>query len=80
MSNNATAAANNKDGQMIGWLSIGAGASAAILNPLVAVAGFFLAMIGLTLAAPKQRIWSILGIAASIAGFVVGKLVGIALL
>jgi len=80
MSNNASAAANNKDGQMIGWLSIGTGASAAVINPLAAVAGFFLAMIGLTLAAPKQRIWSIVGIVVSIAGFAVGKLVGVSLL
>lgn len=80
MSQNASAAAQSKDGQMIGWLSIGTGASAAVVNPLVAVAGFFLAMVGLTLAAPKQRIWSILGIVASIAGFAVGKLTGIALL
>jgi hypothetical protein len=80
MSQNVSPAAQNKDGQMIGWLSIGAGASAAVVNPLVAVAGFFLAMVGLTLAAPKQRIWSILGIVASIAGFAVGKLTGIALL
>lgn len=80
MSQNPSAAAQSKDGQMIGWLSIGAGASAAVVNPLVAVAGFFLAMVGLTLAAPKQRIWSILGIVASIAGFAVGKLTGIALL
>jgi len=80
MSQNTSAAAQSKDGQMIGWLSIGAGASAAVVNPLVAVAGFFLAMVGLTLAAPKQRIWSILGIVASIAGFAVGKLTGIALL
>lgn len=80
MSNNATAAANNKEGRLIGWLSIGAGASAAVINPLVAIVGFFLAMIGLTLAAPTQRVWGILGIVTSIVGFAVGKLVGVSLL
>ncbi len=64
----------------MGWLSIAAGASAAVVHPLVAIAGFFLALMGLTVAAPSQRFWSILGIATSIAGFAIGKLVGFSIL
>ena len=59
-------------GRMIGSASIAVGGSAAIINPMVSLVGFFLAMMGLTIAAPKNRIWSILGIVASLAGGAVG--------
>ncbi len=68
------------EGRTLGWLSIATGAAAAVVHPMVAIAGFFLALMGLTVAAPSQRLWSILGIAASVAGFAIGKLVGFSLL
>lgn len=76
----ASSADASTEGRLMGWLSIAAGASAAVIHPLVAIAGFFLALMGLTVAAPSQRLWSILGIVASIGGFAVGKIVGFSLL
>jgi hypothetical protein len=68
------------EGRTFGWLSIATGAAAAVVHPMVAIAGFFLALMGLTVAAPSQRLWSILGIAASVAGFAIGKLTGFSLI
>lgn len=74
MSDNATAAAANPtDGRLMGMLSIAASPGAILLSPTIfSVAGFFLAMLGLTLAAPKQRIWSILGIVSALAAGAIG--------
>lgn len=76
----ASHAEASTEGRLMGWLSIVAGASAAVIHPLIAIVGFFLALMGLTVAAPSQRLWSILGIVASIAGFAVGKFVGFTIL
>lgn len=70
MSNNASAAANDKDGRLMGILSIAASPGAILVSPAVfSLLGFFLALLGLTVAHPKQRKLSIAGIAlAMIAG------------
>lgn len=69
----ATTPADSTDGRILGWLSIAAAPGAVLVSPAVfSVGGFFLAMLGLTLAAPSQRVWSILGIIASVAGGAVG--------
>jgi hypothetical protein len=63
---NAAATANPTDGRLMGMLSIAASPGAILVSPTIfSVAGFFLAMLGLTLAVPKQRVWSILGIVAA---------------
>ncbi len=70
MSNNASAAANDKDGRLMGILSIAASPGAILVSPAVfSLLGFFLALLGLTVAHPKQRKLSIAGIAlAMVAG------------
>lgn len=61
------------DGRLMGFLSIAAGPGAVLIHPaLFSVLGFFLAMLGLTIAAPKQRIWSFLGIASALIGGGIG--------
>ena len=74
MSNNAsTATANNKDGRLMGMLSIAASPGAVLISPAVfSLLGFFLALIGLTIAAPKQRLLSIAGIALAMVGGGIG--------
>jgi hypothetical protein len=65
-STSAAAAANPTDGRIMGMLSIAVSPGAILVSPTIfSVAGFFLAMMGLTLAAPQQRVWSILGIVAA---------------
>lgn len=70
MSNNASAAANDKDGRLMGILSIAASPGAILVSPAVfSLLGFFLALLGLTVAHPKQRKLSVAGIAlAMVAG------------
>lgn len=74
MSNNAsTATVENKDGRLMGMLSIAASPGAVLISPAVfSLLGFFLALIGLTIAAPKQRMLSIAGIALAMAGGGIG--------
>ncbi len=74
MSNNASAAAgNDKDGRLMGILSIAASPGAILVSPAVfSLLGFFLALMGLTIAHPKQRKLSILGIAAAVVAGGVG--------
>lgn len=74
MSNNAsTATANNKDGRLMGMLSIAASPGAILISPAVfSLLGFFLALLGLTVAHPKQRILSIAGIALALVGGAIG--------
>jgi hypothetical protein len=68
-----SAQGDSTDGRLMGWLSIGASPLAVLVSPTIfSVAGFFLAMIGLTLAAPSQRIWSIVGIVTAVAGGAIG--------
>jgi len=58
---------NSTDGRLIGMLSIAAAPGALIFNPaMFALAAFALALFGLTVAAPAQRKWSLIGIAAGI--------------
>ncbi len=75
MSNNASTATatNDKDGRLMGFLSIAASPGAVLISPAVfSLLGFFLALIGLTIAAPKQRMLSIAGIALAMAGGGIG--------
>mgnify|MGYP001594867903 FL=1 len=74
MSNNAsTATANNKDGRLMGMLSIAASPGAVLISPAVfSLLGFFLALLGLTVAHPKQRMLSIAGIALAMVGGGIG--------
>jgi hypothetical protein len=66
-SRTAATAGNPTDGRLMGFLSIAASPGAILISPtLFSVGGFFLAMLGLTLAAPKQRIYSFIGIALAI--------------
>jgi len=70
MSNTAAVVGNEKDGRLMGMLSIAASPGALLISPMVfSLLGFLLAMFGLTVAHPKQRILSIAGVAlALIAG------------
>ena len=71
---------NPTDGRLMGFLSIGAFPGAVLIQPTVfGVGGFFLALIGLTLAAPKQRPLSIAGLVLAVAGFGLGTFLNIAL-
>lgn len=74
MSNNASSAtANIKDGRLMGMLSIAASPGAVLISPAIfSLLGFFLAMLGLTVAHPKQRILSIVGIALALVGGGIG--------
>jgi len=64
---------NSKDGRLIGMLSIAVAPGALIFNPaMFALAAFALALFGLTVAAPSQRRWSLIGIAAGIACGAIG--------
>ncbi len=74
MSNNvSTATANDKDGRLMGMLSIAASPGAVLISPAVfSLLGFFLALLGLTIAAPKQRMLSIAGIALALVGGGIG--------
>ncbi len=56
------------DGRLIGILSIAASPGAVLVSPAVfSLIGFFLALMGLTIAAPNQRILSIIGIVSAFA-------------
>jgi hypothetical protein len=70
MSNNVSAAANDTDGRLMGILSIAASPGAILVSPAVfSLLGFFLALLGLTVAHPKQRKLSVAGIVlAAVAG------------
>jgi len=76
MSTAATRSANfdnSTDGRLIGMLSIAVAPGALIFNPaMFALAAFALALFGLTVAAPSQRKWSLIGIAAGIACGAIG--------
>lgn len=67
MSNeNSTAAVaeiEDTSGRMMGLLSMAAAPGAMLISPsLFSLLAFFLALLGLTIAAPKQRIFSFAGI------------------
>jgi hypothetical protein len=67
MSNTAAVVQNEKDGRLMGLLSIAMSPGALLISPAVfSLLGFFFAMFGLTVAHPKQRILSIAGIALAI--------------
>lgn len=67
MSNEAVSAQNpDNSGKLMGMLSIAAAPGALLVSPtMFPLASFFFAMMGLTLATPKNRIFSFVGIAAA---------------
>ena len=67
MSNEAVSAQNpDNSGKLMGMLSIAAAPGALLVSPtMFPLASFFFAMMGLTLATPKNRIYSFVGIAAA---------------
>jgi len=71
VSNEAVSTRNtNNDGKLMGLLSIAAAPGALLVSPtMFPLVAFFLAMMGLTVAAPTNRYLSIIGIfAAAICG------------
>ena len=67
MSNEAVSTRNtNNDGKLMGLLSIAVAPGALLVSPtMFPLVAFFLAMLGLTVAAPKNRYLSIIGIIAA---------------
>jgi hypothetical protein len=67
VSNEAVSTRNtNNDGKLMGLLSIAAAPGALLVSPtMFPLVAFFLAMLGLTVAAPKNRYLSIIGIIAA---------------
>ena len=73
MSNEAVSTQNtNNDGKLMGLLSIAAAPGALLVSPtMFPLVAFFLAMLGLTVAAPKNSYLSIIGIfAAAVCGVI----------
>jgi len=73
VSNEAVSTQNtNNDGKLMGLLSIAAAPGALLVSPtMFPLVAFFLAMLGLTVAAPKNRYLSIIGIfAAAVCGVI----------
>lgn len=70
MSNESQAVAVEQEdtsGRLMGILSIAAAPGAMLVSPtLFSLLSFFLALMGLTLAAPKQRVFSFIGMAAAV--------------
>lgn len=76
MSNENVAIAEDEDtsGRMIGLISMAVAPGAILISPtMFSLLGFFLALMGLTIAAPKQRIYSIGGIVLAIACGAIGQ-------
>jgi hypothetical protein len=67
VSNEAVSTRNtNNDGKLMGLLSIAVAPGALLVSPtMFPLVAFFLAMLGLTVAAPKNRYLSIIGIIAA---------------
>jgi len=67
MSNEAVSELNNDtSGRLMGMLSIAAAPGALLVSPtMFPLLAFFLALMGLTIASPNNRIYSFIGIAAS---------------
>ncbi len=66
---------SSKDGRTLGMLAIAASPGAILFSPMIfSLAGFFLSLVGLTIAAPKQKILSIVGLVLALAAGAVGHL------
>ena len=63
---------NDNDGKLMGFLSIATAPGALLVSPtMFPLVSFFLAMLGLTVAAPKNRYLSIIGIiVAAVCGII----------
>lgn len=76
MSNENTQAAvaeEDNSGRVVGLLAIAASPGAALISPtLFSLLSFFLALMGLTISSPKQRIFSIVAIVLAGAFGVIG--------
>lgn len=66
MSNEAVSELNDTSGRLMGMLSIAAAPGALLVSPtMFPLLAFFLALMGLTIASPNNRIYSFIGIAAA---------------
>ena len=66
--------AADTSGRMIGLMSMVAAPGAILVSPtMFSLLAFFLALMGLTIAAPKQRIYSIGGIVLAVACGTIGQ-------
>lgn len=69
----STTATIDNSGRTMGMLSIAAAPGALLISPsLFALAGFFLALIGLTVSSPSQRYFSFIGMAGAAVCGVIG--------
>jgi len=66
MSNEAVSELNDTSGRLMGMLSIAAAPGALLVSPtMFPLLAFFLALMGLTIASPNNRIYSFIGIGAA---------------
>jgi len=71
----ADAEAEDTSGRMIGLISMAVAPGAILISPtMFSLLGFFMALMGLTIAAPKQRIYSIGGIVLAMACGAIGQI------
>ena len=74
-SKNTASDDSSTDGRLLGMLAIAASPGARLLSPAIfSVTGFFLSLVGLTIAAPKQKMLSIVGLVLALAAGAVGYL------
>jgi uncharacterized YccA/Bax inhibitor family protein len=67
--------AEDTSGRMIGMISMAVAPGAILVSPtMFSLLGFFMALMGLTIAAPKQRIFSIGGIALALVCGAIGQI------
>ena len=72
---------SSKDGRLLGMLSIAASPGAILFSPVIfSMAGFFLSLVGLTIAAPKQKMFSIVGLVLALGAGAVGHLFNTAII
>jgi hypothetical protein len=72
-SNSTNSNDSSTDGRLLGILSIAASPGALLISPaLFSIAGFFLSLLGLTIAAPKQKMLSIIGLVLALGAGAVG--------
>ena len=72
---------SSKDGRTLGMLAIAASPGAILLSPIFfSIAGFFLSLVGLTIAAPKQKMFSIIGLVLALSAGAVGHLFNTAII
>jgi hypothetical protein len=64
---------SSKDGRTLGMLAIAASPGAILFSPIIfSMTGFFLSLVGLTIASPKQKMFSIIGLVLALSAGAVG--------